>query len=73
MKIKMHGYLCLFIRKAHQTMDAEKKCVLDIDVLGARSVKNKFFTYPSSFEDLEKCLNGREKEKEDQFQKPFLC
>jgi guanylate kinase len=73
MKRKTHGYLHLFIRKAHRTMDAEKKCILDIDVQGARSVKNKFFTCPPSFEDLEKCLHGREKEKEDQFQKCFLC
>lgn len=59
-------YLLLFIRKAYWVMDAEKRCILDIDFQEARSVENSkldalfIFIWPSSFEDLEKRLRLRD-------------
>lgn len=55
--------------------DAGKRCILDIDVQGAKSVRGStldalfIFICPPSFEDLEKRLRGRGTEKEDQIQK----
>ncbi|GAB2267003.1 Guanylate kinase 2 [Dionaea muscipula] len=55
--------------------DAGKRCILDIDVQGARSVKASsleaifIFICPPSFEDLEKRLRARGTETEVQIQK----
>lgn len=55
--------------------DAGKRCILDIDVQGARAVKDStldalfIFICPPSFEDLEKRLRGRGTEEEEQIQK----
>lgn len=55
--------------------DAGKRCVLDIDVQGARSVRAStleaifIFVSPPSFEELEKRLRSRGTETEEQIQK----
>ncbi|KAJ8449861.1 hypothetical protein Cgig2_001517 [Carnegiea gigantea] len=55
--------------------DAAKRCILDIDVQGARSVRASsldaifIFICPPSFEDLEKRLRSRGTETEEQIQK----
>ncbi|KAK9289703.1 hypothetical protein L1049_007862 [Liquidambar formosana] len=55
--------------------DAGKRCILDIDVQGARSVRATpleaifIFIRPPSFEDLEKRLRARGTETEEQIQK----
>ncbi|KAI3507571.1 hypothetical protein L1887_22559 [Cichorium endivia] len=55
--------------------DAGKRCILDIDVQGARSVRASsleaifIFICPPSFEDLEKRLRARGTETEEQIQK----
>ncbi|GMH18718.1 hypothetical protein Nepgr_020559 [Nepenthes gracilis] len=55
--------------------DVGKRCILDIDVQGARSVRASsleaifIFVCPPSFEDLEKRLRGRGTETEEQIQK----
>eukprot|EP00249_Psilotum_nudum_P011764 c23366_g1_i1 orf=740-1963(+) len=55
--------------------DAGKKCILDIDVQGAKSVKSSsldalfIFIVPPSFEELERRLRGRGTETEEQIQK----
>ncbi|KAJ8570379.1 hypothetical protein K7X08_037351 [Anisodus acutangulus] len=55
--------------------DAGKRCILDIDVQGARSVKAStldaifIFVSPPSFEELEKRLRARATETEEQIQK----
>ncbi|KAL9265283.1 Guanylate kinase 2-like protein [Drosera capensis] len=55
--------------------DAGKRCILDIDVQGARSVRTSsleaifVFVCPPSFEDLEKRLRARGTETEEQIQK----
>lgn len=55
--------------------DAGKRCILDIDVQGARSVRNStlnalfIFICPPSFEELERRLRGRGTEKEEDVQK----
>ncbi|KAJ3674838.1 hypothetical protein LUZ60_005454 [Juncus effusus] len=55
--------------------DTGKRCILDIDVQGARSVRSTnieavfLFIRPPSFEDLEKRLRGRGTETEEQIQK----
>ncbi|XP_057821889.1 guanylate kinase 1 isoform X2 [Cryptomeria japonica] len=55
--------------------DAGKRCILDIDVQGARSVRNStlnalfIFICPPSLEELEKRLRGRGTEKEEDVQK----
>ncbi|KAH9305164.1 hypothetical protein KI387_009568, partial [Taxus chinensis] len=55
--------------------DAGKRCILDIDVQGARSVRDStldalfIFICPPSFEELEKRLRGRGTEKEEDVQK----
>ncbi|XP_028066680.1 guanylate kinase 1-like [Camellia sinensis] len=51
------------------------RCILDIDVQGARSVSESsleaifIFICPPSFEELEKCLRDRRTETEEQIQK----
>ncbi|KAK1397511.1 Guanylate kinase [Heracleum sosnowskyi] len=55
--------------------DAGKRCILDIDVQGARSVRDScleaifIFVCPPSFEELEKRLRARGTETEEQIQK----
>ncbi|XP_073287573.1 guanylate kinase 2-like isoform X1 [Primulina huaijiensis] len=55
--------------------DEGKRCILDIDVQGARSVRASsleaifIFICPPSFEELEKRLRARETETEEQIQK----
>ncbi|WOH00076.1 hypothetical protein DCAR_0519432 [Daucus carota subsp. sativus] len=55
--------------------DAGKRCILDIDVQGARSVRDScleaifIFVSPPSFEELEKRLRARGTETEEQIQK----
>ncbi|CAK9165083.1 unnamed protein product [Ilex paraguariensis] len=55
--------------------DAGKRCILDIDVQGARSVRTRsleaifIFICPPSFEELEKRLRARATESEEQIQK----
>lgn len=55
--------------------DAGKRCILDIDVQGARSVRASsleaifIFVSPPSFEELEKRLRARGTETEEQIQK----
>ncbi|KAM3355572.1 guanylate kinase 2 [Capsicum galapagoense] len=55
--------------------DAGRRCILDIDVQGARSVKARsldaifIFISPPSFEELEKRLRARATETEEQIQK----
>ena len=55
--------------------DAGKRCILDIDVQGARSVRASsleaifIFISPPSFEELEKRLRARATETEEQIQK----
>ncbi|KAJ9548891.1 hypothetical protein OSB04_021434 [Centaurea solstitialis] len=55
--------------------DAGKRCILDIDVQGARSVRASsleaifIFVCPPSFEELEKRLRARGTETEEQIQK----
>ncbi|CAI9259568.1 unnamed protein product [Lactuca saligna] len=55
--------------------DAGKRCILDIDVQGARSVRGSsleaifVFICPPSFEELEKRLRARGTETEEQIQK----
>ncbi|GAB4843842.1 Guanylate kinase 2 [Ancistrocladus abbreviatus] len=55
--------------------DSGKRCILDIDIQGARSVRASsleavfIFVCPPSFEDLEKRLRARGTETEEQIQK----
>lgn len=72
----VHGNLYgTSIAAVEAVADAGKRCILDIDVQGARAVRNStldalfIFICPPSFEDLEKRLRGRGTEEEDQIQK----
>eukprot|EP01018_Ginkgo_biloba_P005369 Gb_14812 [translate_table: standard] len=72
----VHGNLYgTSIASVEAVADAGKRCILDIDVQGARSVRNStldalfIFICPPSFEELEKRLRGRGTEKEEQVQK----
>uniref|UniRef100_A0A0D6QYP4 Guanylate kinase 1 n=1 Tax=Araucaria cunninghamii TaxID=56994 RepID=A0A0D6QYP4_ARACU len=72
----VHGNLYgTSIAAVEAVADAGKRCILDIDVQGARSVRNStldalfIFICPPSFEELEKRLRGRGTEKEEDVQK----
>ncbi|KAF8398380.1 hypothetical protein HHK36_017307 [Tetracentron sinense] len=72
----VHGNLYGTSIEAVQVVaDAGKRCILDIDVQGARSVKASsleaifIFISPPSFEELEKRLRARGTETEEQVQK----
>ncbi|CAH2057583.1 unnamed protein product [Thlaspi arvense] len=72
----VHGNLYgTSIEAVEVVADAGKRCILDIDVQGARSVKASsleaifIFICPPSFEELEKRLRERGTETEEQIQK----
>ncbi|XP_072980205.1 guanylate kinase 1-like [Typha angustifolia] len=72
----VHGNLYgTSIEAVEAVTDAGKRCVLDIDVQGARSVRASsleavfIFICPPSFEELEKRLRARGTETEEQVQK----
>ncbi|MCL7025243.1 hypothetical protein MKW94_021462, partial [Papaver nudicaule] len=72
----VHGNLYgTSIEAVEVVSDAGKRCVLDIDVQGARSVRTcsldaiYIFICPPSFEELEKRLRARGTETEEQVQK----
>ncbi|XP_058073651.1 guanylate kinase 1-like isoform X2 [Magnolia sinica] len=72
----VHGNLYGTSIEAVETVtDSGKRCILDIDVQGARSVKASslevvsIFICPPSFEELEKRLRARGTETEEQVQK----
>eukprot|EP00252_Welwitschia_mirabilis_P004976 TRINITY_DN1534_c0_g1_i1.p1 TRINITY_DN1534_c0_g1~~TRINITY_DN1534_c0_g1_i1.p1 ORF type:complete len:422 (+),score=94.74 TRINITY_DN1534_c0_g1_i1:526-1791(+) len=72
----VHGNLYgTSIAAVEAVADAGKRCILDIDVQGAKSVRNStldalfIFVCPPSFEELEKRLRGRGTEQEDQIQR----
>ncbi|KAI3801354.1 hypothetical protein L1987_29458 [Smallanthus sonchifolius] len=72
----VHGNLYgTSIEAVDMVADAGKRCILDIDVQGARSVRASsleaifIFVRPPSFEDLEKRLRARGTETEGQIQK----
>lgn len=72
----VHGNLYGTSIEAVETVtDAGKRCILDIDVQGARSVRSSsldasfIFICPPSFEELEKRLRARGTETEEQIQK----
>ncbi|XXG64142.1 hypothetical protein AAC387_Pa05g2173 [Persea americana] len=72
----VHGNLYgTSIEAVEVVTDSRKRCILDIDVQGARSVKASslevisIFICPPSFEELEKRLRGRGTETEEQIQK----
>ncbi|KAF8403811.1 hypothetical protein HHK36_011917 [Tetracentron sinense] len=72
----VHGNLYgTSIEAVEMVSDAGKRCILDIDVQGARSVRASFlkaifiFICPPSYEELEKRLRARGTETEEQIQK----
>ncbi|CAA2994851.1 guanylate kinase 2-like [Olea europaea subsp. europaea] len=72
----VHGNLYgTSIEAVEAVTDKGKRCILDIDVQGARSVRASsleaifIFIRPPSFEDLEKRLRARGTETEEQIQK----
>nr|XP_043636286.1 guanylate kinase 2-like [Erigeron canadensis] len=72
----VHGNLYgTSIEAVEVVADAGKRCILDIDVQGARSVRASsleaiyIFICPPSFEELEKRLRARGTETEEQIQK----
>ncbi|KAL8208543.1 hypothetical protein R6Q57_007955 [Mikania cordata] len=72
----VHGNLYgTSIESVDVVSDAGKRCILDIDVQGARSVRASsleaifIFVCPPSFEELEKRLRARGTETEEQIQK----
>ncbi|KAI5682922.1 hypothetical protein M9H77_04150 [Catharanthus roseus] len=72
----VHGNLYgTSIEAVEVVSDAGKRCILDIDVQGARSVRAStleaifIFVCPPSFEELEKRLRARGTETEEQIQK----
>ncbi|CAA3024860.1 guanylate kinase 2-like [Olea europaea subsp. europaea] len=72
----VHGNLYgTSIEAVEAVTDKGKRCILDIDVQGARSVRGSsleaifIFISPPSFEDLEKRLRARRTETEEQIQK----
>lgn len=72
----VHGNLYgTSIESVDVVADAGKRCILDIDVQGARSVRTSsleaifIFVCPPSFEELEKRLRARGTETEEQIQK----
>lgn len=72
----VHGNLYgTSIEAVEVVTDSGKRCILDIDVQGARSVKasslevTSIFICPPSFEELEKRLRARGTETEEQVQK----
>uniref|UniRef100_A0A5B6ZW61 Guanylate kinase 1 n=1 Tax=Davidia involucrata TaxID=16924 RepID=A0A5B6ZW61_DAVIN len=72
----VHGNLYgTSIEAVEVVADAGKRCILDIDVQGARSVRASpleaifIFVCPPSFEELEKRLRARGTETEEQIQK----
>lgn len=72
----VHGNLYgTSIEAVEAVTDKGKRCILDIDVQGARSVRASsleaifIFICPPSFEDLEKRLRARGTETEEQIQK----
>lgn len=72
----VHGNLYgTSIESVDVVADAGKRCILDIDVQGARSVRASsleavfIFVCPPSFEELEKRLRARGTETEEQIQK----
>ncbi|XP_068637568.1 guanylate kinase 1-like isoform X2 [Aristolochia californica] len=72
----VHGNLYgTSIEAVEAVTDSGKRCILDIDVQGARSVKRSslevvsIFICPPSFEELEKRLRARGTETEEQIQK----
>lgn len=72
----VHGNLYgTSIAAVEAVADAGKRCILDIDVQGAQSVKKSgldalfIFIAPPSFEQLESRLRGRGTETEEQIQK----
>lgn len=72
----VHGNLYgTSIAAVEAVADAGKRCILDIDVQGAKAVKNSsldalfIFIAPPSFQELENRLRGRETETEEQIQK----
>ncbi|XP_043692241.1 guanylate kinase 2-like [Telopea speciosissima] len=72
----VHGNLYgTSIEAVEVVADAGKRCILDIDVQGARSVKASsleaifIFVCPPSYEELEKRLRARGTETEEQIQK----
>ncbi|KAK1266535.1 hypothetical protein QJS04_geneDACA016396 [Acorus gramineus] len=73
---QVHGNLYgTSIEAVEAVTDSGKRCILDIDVQGARSVKASLldvmsiFICPPSYEDLEKRLRARGTETEEQVQK----
>ncbi|XP_074279981.1 guanylate kinase 1-like [Silene latifolia] len=72
----VHGNLYgTSIEAVEMVADAGKRCILDIDVQGARAVRASsldaifIFVCPKSYEDLEKRLRSRGTETEEQVQK----
>ncbi|KAL6539819.1 Guanylate kinase 2 [Orobanche hederae] len=72
----VHGNLYgTSVESVELVTDGEKRCILDIDVQGARSVRATsleaifIFICPPSFEELEKRLRARGSETEEQVQK----
>ncbi|XP_008786141.2 guanylate kinase 1-like [Phoenix dactylifera] len=72
----VHGNLYgTSIEAVEAVAEAGKRCILDIDVQGARSVRSSslealfIFIRPPSFEELEKRLRSRRTETEEQVQK----
>ncbi|CAA7395440.1 unnamed protein product [Spirodela intermedia] len=72
----VHGNLYgTSIKAVEAVMDEGKRCILDIDVQGAKSVRASsieaifIFICPPSFEELEKRLRSRGTESEEQIQK----
>ncbi|KAH7665542.1 guanylate kinase protein [Dioscorea alata] len=72
----VHGNLYgTSIEAVEAVTDSGKRCILDIDVQGARSVRSSsldaifIFICPPSFEELEKRLRARGTESEEQVQK----
>ncbi|XP_078430003.1 guanylate kinase 1 isoform X1 [Wolffia australiana] len=72
----VHGNLYgTSIRAVEAVMDEGKRCILDIDVQGAKSVRASsvdaefIFICPPSFEELERRLRARGTETEEQIQK----
>ncbi|KAL6540503.1 Guanylate kinase 2 [Orobanche minor] len=72
----VHGNLYgTSVESVEVVTDGEKRCILDIDVQGARSVRATsleaifIFICPPSFEELEKRLRARGSETEEQVQK----
>ncbi|KNA07494.1 hypothetical protein SOVF_171200 [Spinacia oleracea] len=73
---QVHGNLYgTSVESVEVVADAGKRCILDIDVQGAKSVRASsldaifIFICPPSYEDLEKRLRFRGTETEDQLQK----